>query len=100
MWEAIRSLLHCMQEVEEKEVRAMLDLEVIEPSTSDWRSPIVLVPKPDGTCRCCIDFWRVNMISKFVAYPMPQVDKLLDHLWDAPIHHDTQSDQRLLADLS
>ncbi|CAM5106316.1 unnamed protein product [Natator depressus] len=72
MWEAV-----------EEEVQAMLDLGVIEHSQSEWRSPVVLVPKPDGSRRFCIDFQRVNAISKFDAYPMPRVDELLDRLGEA-----------------
>ncbi|KAL0160841.1 hypothetical protein M9458_044566, partial [Cirrhinus mrigala] len=43
-------------------------------------SPIVMVPKPDGTLRFCNDFRRLNEISEFDSYPMPRVDELLDRL--------------------
>ncbi|XP_053872984.1 uncharacterized protein LOC128831041, partial [Malaclemys terrapin pileata] len=78
-----RPLPYHRRQVVEKEVRAMLDLGVIEPSQSEWRSPVVLVPKPDGSQRFCIDFRRVNAISKFDAYPMPRIDELLARLGGA-----------------
>ncbi|XP_065268782.1 uncharacterized protein LOC135885080, partial [Emys orbicularis] len=81
--ESTRLLPYRMRQVVEEEVRAMLELGVIEPSQSEWRSPVVLVPKPDGTQRFCIDFRRVNSIPKFDAYPMPRVDELLDRLGKA-----------------
>ncbi len=64
----------------EDEVQQMLKLVVIEPSCSPWSSPIVLVPKPDGTLRFCNDFRRLNEVSEFDGYPMPRVDELLDRL--------------------
>ncbi|KAL1253020.1 hypothetical protein QQF64_017713, partial [Cirrhinus molitorella] len=64
----------------EEEVQDMLKLGVIEPSRSPWSSPIVMVPKPDGTLRFCNDFRRLNEISEFDGYPMPRVDELLDRL--------------------
>uniref|UniRef100_K7F0Q0 ribonuclease H n=1 Tax=Pelodiscus sinensis TaxID=13735 RepID=K7F0Q0_PELSI len=67
----------------ERELQAMLEMGVIEESRSEWRSPIVLVPKPDGTMRFCIDFRKVNAISRFDAYPMPRVDELLERLGKA-----------------
>ncbi|KAL1269301.1 hypothetical protein QQF64_031590 [Cirrhinus molitorella] len=64
----------------EEEIQEMLKLGVIEPSRSPWSSPIVMVPKPDGTLRFCNDFRRLNEISEFDGYPMPRVDELLDRL--------------------
>uniref|UniRef100_A0A8C1RIA6 ribonuclease H n=1 Tax=Cyprinus carpio TaxID=7962 RepID=A0A8C1RIA6_CYPCA len=64
----------------EGEVREMLKLGVIEPSRSPWSSPIVMVPKPDGTLRFCNDFRRLNEVSEFDGYPMPRVDELLERL--------------------
>ena len=46
-------------------------------------SPIVLVPKPDGTIRLCNDFRKLNEISKFDAYPMPRIDELIERLGTA-----------------
>ncbi len=64
----------------EEEVQQMLKLGVVEPSRSPWSSPIVMVPKPDGTLRFCNDFRRLNEVSEFDGYPMPRVDELLDRL--------------------
>ncbi|KAI2666719.1 Retrovirus-related Pol polyprotein [Labeo rohita] len=64
----------------EEEIQHMLKLGVIEPSRSPWSSPIVMVPKPDGTLRFCNDFRRLNEVSEFDGYPMPRVDELLDRL--------------------
>lgn len=67
----------------DQEVREMLCLDVIEPSRSAWRSPIVLVPKPDDTIRFCMDYREVNKLATFDAYPMPQADILIGQLGQA-----------------
>ncbi|KAL0173155.1 hypothetical protein M9458_033466, partial [Cirrhinus mrigala] len=64
----------------EEEIQKMLKLGVIEPSRSPWSSPIVLVPKPDGTLQFCNDYRRLNEVSDFDSYPMPRVDELLERL--------------------
>lgn len=66
--------------VMKEELETMQTLGVIEPSTSEWSSPIVLVPKKDGTLRFCLDFRKLNSVSKFDPYPMPRVDELVERL--------------------
>ncbi len=53
---------------------------VIEPAEGPWASPIVLVRKKDGTTRFCIDFRRVNGLTKKDAHPLPRIDDTLDRL--------------------
>lgn len=76
-------LLQRMRETVEEEVQAMIELGVTEESQSECHSPIILVLKPDETLRFCIDFRRMEAISKLDAYLMPWVDELFDWLGDA-----------------
>ena len=62
------------------ELQAMLEMGIIEKSNSDRCSNIVLVHKSDGSIWFCVDYRRVNKVSKFDAYPMPRVNELLDRL--------------------
>ena len=59
------------------EVDKMLALDIIEPSTSPYCSPIVLVKKEDGSWRLCIDFRKLNSITVFDAEPMPSMSESL-----------------------
>lgn len=47
---------------------------------SEWRSLIVLLPKPDRSMSFCIEFQKVNVIFRFNAYSMPQIDELFEKL--------------------
>ena len=58
----------------------MLAKGVIQPSCSPWASPIVLVPKKDGSVRFCIDYRKVNAATRRDAYPLPRIDDTLDTL--------------------
>ena len=51
---------------------------VIEKSTSAWLSPIVLVSKPDGSKRVCLDYRHVNKHLSTDIYPLPRLDELVE----------------------
>jgi hypothetical protein len=63
----------------------MLKAEVIEPATSEWASPIVLVSKPDGSTRFFVDYRGLNSITLRDFYPLPGMDECTDSLGDAKI---------------
>lgn len=49
----------------------MLKAGVIEPSNSPWSSPLVIVPKKDGTMRMCVDFRKLNAVTEKMCTPYP-----------------------------
>jgi len=42
------------REREKAEFERMCSMGVIEPSSGEWASPVVIVPKPDGSVRFCL----------------------------------------------
>ena len=52
-------------------IQNMLQRDIIQPSSSPWSSPIVLVKKKDGTLRFCVDYRRLNGATRKNAYPLP-----------------------------
>ncbi|KAE9147360.1 hypothetical protein PF006_g7962 [Phytophthora fragariae] len=70
-------------EVMEAEVEEYLDLGLIRPSNSPWASPVLMIRKPDGGIRFCIDYRRLNAVTVKDCYPMPLIDDILDVLGDA-----------------
>ena len=61
----------------------MLEKGVIEPGTSPWSSPVVLVRKKDGTVRFCVNYRQLNAVTQFDAYPLPRIDETLEALGGA-----------------
>ncbi|XP_074981577.1 uncharacterized protein LOC142071118 [Caretta caretta] len=67
----------------EREIQDMLHLGVIRPSGSAWASPVVLLPKPDGEIRFCMDYRKLNAVTRPDNYPMPCTNELLEKLGHA-----------------
>ena len=61
-------------------VQNMMEQGVIQHSNSPWASPVVLVEKKDGSYRFCVDYRRLNSVTKMDMFPLPQVDDTLDML--------------------
>ena len=72
-----RRLPQAKRNIAEQEVKAMAEAGVIEPSSSPWASPIVLVSKRDGSYRYCIDYRKVNDLTNKDNYPLPRIDSKL-----------------------
>ena len=70
-----RNSLQKMDIIDEQ-VKQLLDLGVVEPSESAWRSPLVVVQKKDGKPRLCTDFRMLNMITRKDKFPMPTARSL------------------------
>ena len=67
-----------MQREIDSQIELLLKHGIIEPSRSEWRSPVVMVKKKDGTYRFACDYRRLNSLTEKQSYPMPK----LEDVWD------------------
>jgi hypothetical protein len=63
-----------------KEIVKMEAQGIIRKSSSPWASPVVIVEKKGGDKRLCIDYRKLNSVTKADAYPLPRIDDLLENL--------------------
>ncbi|KAK3735800.1 hypothetical protein QZH41_007420 [Actinostola sp. cb2023] len=76
---ARRLPMHRQMEAEQH-VQQMIKDGIIEPSSSAWASPIVLVKKKDGSTRFCVDYRKLNDATIKDSYPLPVADSCFDAL--------------------
>lgn len=67
----------------EKFIEELLKASRIQPSTSPYASPALLVKKKDGSWRLCVDYRQLNAQTVKNKYPIPLIDELLDELHGA-----------------
>lgn len=61
-------------------VQEYLKKDVIQTNDSPWSSPVVLINKPDGTKRFCVDYRNLNKVTIQNKYPISRIAELLDRL--------------------
>lgn len=63
-----------------KQLKELLDLRLIRPSTSPWGAPVLFVRKKSGELRMCIDYRAINQVTKRHGHPLPRIDECLERL--------------------
>lgn len=61
-------------------VKELLAQGLIQESTSPWCSPLLVVPKPDGSPRVCFDARKLNEVTKKDRYPVPNIKDCLSRM--------------------
>ncbi|KAI0991689.1 hypothetical protein K3495_g16498, partial [Podosphaera aphanis] len=62
-----------------------LDKGFIEPSQAPFAAPILFVKKANGALRLCIDFRKLNSVTRKDRYPLPLIDETLARIGSAKI---------------
>ena len=64
----------------------LLEKDIIEARLSEVSSPVRMAPKPDGSLRMCINYYRINKILKQIETPVPDLRKGINRLKHAKVY--------------
>lgn len=70
----------------DKMVKELLQAGTVQPSSSPYASPVVLVKKKDSTWRLCVDYRRLNNMTIKDRFPIPLIDDLMDELGGSSVY--------------
>ena len=80
----VRQAVRCVPPQRRQQVHELLNRmlkdDIIQPSSSPWAVPVVLVKKKNGSLRFCVDYRRLNEVTRKDAYPLPRIDDTIDTL--------------------
>ncbi|XP_044317746.1 uncharacterized protein LOC123038119 [Drosophila rhopaloa] len=65
------------KEIVSRMVDELLKQDIITMSTSEYASPVVLIKKPNGSDRMCVDYRRLNKLIKKENFPVPNIEERL-----------------------
>ncbi|GBL94279.1 hypothetical protein AVEN_16802-1 [Araneus ventricosus] len=65
-------------EILKQEIKRMLDLGVIEVGESDFSSPLILVEAPEEEPRPCIDYRKLNSVTREENFPLPNIEERVE----------------------
>lgn len=63
----------------------MLSQKFIEPAQMEWTAPIIFAMKKDRMLRFCVDYRKLNAVTKLDSYLIPRMDKCNAFLGNAAI---------------
>ena len=77
-----RPVPYSLREKVDKELDKQVDAGILKKvERSEWASPVVIVPKPDGSVRICSDYKvSINKVVENTPYPLPTADDIFSTL--------------------
>jgi hypothetical protein len=76
-------------------VKDLLERDLIEAGNPEWRAPLMVVPKPDGSWRVVVDYRGLNDLTIPDTYPMPNISEILFRLSGAKFFTKMRSKEAL-----